>query len=149
MSKQNVELVLGLQVAPDVDIAELFRNDEVWAASSEAVGALVHPDFACVQRWLDSEPTTYPGLDGLRITWLDWLEPWLTYRTEIKEAIDCEDRVLLLVHDFGRREGSTEEVMLVGAAVWTVSDGKIVRAAFYTDRAEAFAAAGLPAEQVR
>jgi ketosteroid isomerase-like protein len=39
--------------------------------------------------------------------------------------------------------------MLLGAAVWTVSEGKIIRAAFYTDRAEAFAAAGLSAEQVR
>lgn len=133
-------MVLGLQPAPDADIAELFRDDDVWGSLTEAVAPLFHPDFACVQRWLDAAPTTYPGLDGLRTAWLDWLEPWVTYRTEIKEAIDYGDRVLVLVHDFARREGSTEEVMLVGAAVWTVDDGKIIRAQFYTDRTQALKA---------
>jgi len=143
MSQKNVELVRGLQPAPDVDIAELFRDDEIWAALTEAVAPLSHSDFECVLHAIDSEPTTYPGLVGLRTGWLDWVAPWVTYRTEIKDVIDAGEQVLVLTHDFGRREGSTEDVKLIGAAVWTVRDGKIARAEFYTDRAEAFAAVGL------
>jgi ketosteroid isomerase-like protein len=143
MSQENVELVRGLQPAPDVDIAELLRDDDIWAALSQAVAPFAHADFECALRSIDSEPTTYTGLDGLRTGWLDWVAPWATYRTEIKEVIDAGERVLVLTHDFGRREGSTEEVRLIGAAVWTIRDRKIVRAEFYTDRAEAFAAVGL------
>jgi hypothetical protein len=82
------------------------------------------------------------GIDGLREVWLDWLSPWETYRTEIEEARDLGDRVLLLVHDFGRRTGSTQEVALNGASVWTVRDGTIVRAEFHSDRTTALEAVG-------
>jgi hypothetical protein len=81
-------------------------------------------------------------IDGLREVWLDWLSPGETYRTEIEEARDLGDRVLLLVHDFGRRTGSTQEVALNGASVWTVRDGTIVRAEFHSDRTTALEAVG-------
>jgi ketosteroid isomerase-like protein len=83
------------------------------------------------------------GLDGLRAAWLGWMEPWLTYRTEIKQALDGGDRVLVLVHDYGRRERLSEEVKIDGSGVWTVSDGKIARAEFFAHRSEAFKVAGL------
>jgi ketosteroid isomerase-like protein len=74
---------------------------------------------------------------------LDWLKPWVAYRSEVEEAIDCGDRVLLLVRDFGRREGTDVEVRSNNAAIWTVDDGKIARAEFYTDRSEALKDVGL------
>ena len=57
--------------------------------------------------------------------------------------IDLGDDVLLLVSDYGRRVDMDSEVRLFGAAIWTVTDGKIARAAFYSDRAAALEAAGL------
>ena len=36
-----------------------------------------------------------------------------------------------------------QEVKVDGSAVWTVRDGKIARAEFFTHRADAFQAAGL------
>jgi hypothetical protein len=54
------------------------------------------------------------GIDGLSEAWLDWLSPRETYRTEMEEARDLGERVLLLVRDFGRREGSTQEVASCG-----------------------------------
>jgi ketosteroid isomerase-like protein len=143
VSQKNVELVRRFLPAPDVDLAQLFRDDAIWAATSEGLSDLVHPDFKCLQSWIGAEPTTYPGPDGLRDAWLDWLTPWATYRTEIQDVIDCGERVLVLVLDFGRREGTTDEIKLFGSAVWTVRDGKIAQRGFYPDRTEAFNAAGL------
>jgi ketosteroid isomerase-like protein len=100
-------------------------------------------DVECVVHVIDKDAVTYTGLDGFRAAWLDWLKPWVAYRSEIEEAIDCGDRVLLLVRDFGRKEGSDVEVRSNYASIWTVHDGKIARAEFYPDRTEARKAAGL------
>jgi ketosteroid isomerase-like protein len=144
MSLQNVELVTQLQVGPDVDLAELFRSDELWAALTSSVGELFQPDCRSVAPGVPGTEPEHVGLDGLRAAWLRWLEPWLSYRTEIKRALDGGDRVLLLTEDYGRQAGSSQEVKVDGSAVWTVSDGKISRAEFFTHRSDAFHAAGLP-----
>src|SRR5271155_4355140 len=143
MSRENVELVTSLQPAPDVDIAELFRNDDMWSALVGAIAPFFHPDFESVAPGVPNTEKVHVGVDGLRAAWLEWMEPWLTYRTEIKQAIDASDRVLLLTHDYGRRDGVAKEVKINGSAVWTVSGAKIARACFYPVRSEAFAAAGL------
>jgi ketosteroid isomerase-like protein len=49
----------------------------------------------------------------------------------------------VLVRDYGRRAGMSAEISVLGAAVWTVRDGKIARVRFYPDRAEALQAVGL------
>lgn len=142
MSRENVELVLRMQVRPDWDVAHLFRDENRRTAMAETIARFVHSDFECVIRRFDAEKT-YVGSEGLTAIWLDWMAPWATYRTEIEEAIDLGDQVLLLVRDFGRREESTQEVELTAAAVWTVRDGKITRAEFYPTRNEALKAVGL------
>jgi ketosteroid isomerase-like protein len=147
MSRENVELVRGLQVGPEVDLAELFRSEEMWSALTDSVGALFHPECQCVAPGVPGTEAVHVGLDGLRTAWLSWLEPWLTYRTEIQQAFDGGDRVLLLTQDYGRQAGSVQEVKVDGSAVWTVGDGKIVRAEFFAHRADAFRAAGLTEQQ--
>lgn len=143
MSQENVELVRKLQPAPDVDMAELFRNDDMWSALADAVAPFFHPDVESVAPGVPGTEKVHVGLDGLRAAWLEWVEPWLTYRTEIKQALDAGDRVMLLTHDDGRCEGVVQEVKVDGSAVWTISDGKIARADFFPNRSEAFKAAGL------
>ena len=142
MSQENVELVRGLQPAPDADVAALVRDDAAAGALGDAVAPLFHPDFEAVAA-TGLGHTAYRGLDGLRALWLDWMGPWETYRTEIEDVIDRGDEVLLLVRDYGRREGMDAEVPVLGAAVWTIAEGKVTRAVFYTDRAEALEAVGL------
>lgn len=39
----------------------------------------------------------------MRTGWLDWLAPWVQYRTEVENVLDAGDRVLVLTRDFGRR----------------------------------------------
>src|SRR6202035_2668064 len=143
MSKQNVELVTRLQPAPDVDIAELFRNDDMWSALVDAAAPFFHADFESVAPGVPGTENVHVGLDGLRAAWLAWLEPWQTYRTEIKQALDAGERVLLLTHDYGRHLGAAREVKVDGSAVWTISDGRVARAEVFPARCEAFKAAGL------
>jgi SnoaL-like domain len=128
-----VELVLALQPGPGVDLVPGVRDDDASAAWREAVAPYFHPDFECAHRLLGGE-RTYFGLDGLRKSWGDWLVPWATYRSDVVEAIDCGDRVLMIVNDFGRRAGSAAEVRSNNAAIWTIREGKVACAEFYADR---------------
>jgi hypothetical protein len=144
VSVENVNLIRSLQPGPEVDLVTLFGDDDVAAQLIEAVGPLFDPGFFSVQHAPGAEPATHHGLDGFRASWLDWLAPWASYRTEIEELIDLGDRVVAVVCDYGRREPGAPEVALHTATVWTVHDGRIVREDSYPGgRAEALAAVGL------
>ena len=144
MSQENVELVRALQPAPGMDVAELFRDDLMWAALSARLASAFAPDVECVTRGFPGfDDAVSVGLGGLRSLWLEWLAPWASYRTDVEEAIDLGDKVVVLVHDFARRAGNAPEVPLTSAAVWTVRDGKVARVEFYADRDTALKAVGL------
>jgi ketosteroid isomerase-like protein len=143
MSQENVEIVRRFQPTPDLDITVLFRDDAAWVALTEAAASVLHQDFAAGIRTLGKQEPFLPGVDGLRSIWLDWLEPWESYRTEIEDVIDVGDeRVLVLTRDYGRRVGSNAEVRTHGAGLYTMRDGKIALAEFMP-RDEALKAVGL------
>ena len=73
----------------EMEIAQVVRNDDVWAARVEAVAAFYHPDVESVRLGLP-DGRTYTGLDGLRNLWLEWLAPWTTYRMEAEDVITSE-----------------------------------------------------------
>jgi ketosteroid isomerase-like protein len=139
---QNVELVRRLQPSPDTDLVALLLDD----AAFGALAPFFHEDCEVVgpSAVTGGETDRRIGLEGLRALWLDWLDPWETYRTEIEDVIDAGEHVVVLPRDYGRRAGMDAEVNLLGGTVWTVRDGKIARVAFYLHRSEAFEAAGLP-----
>jgi hypothetical protein len=83
MSQENVELVRGLQPGPEVDIAELARDDKAAEAVRAGLSAVFHDDFECI-RVRPGVRRTYRGFDGLRASWLDWLKPWDSYYTVIE-----------------------------------------------------------------
>ena len=142
MSQENVELVVGLYQPSDVDYVPLYRDDSLWTEFAGALAAYFHADFECVWDQFGSEKR-YAGLDGLRDFMRDWTAPWLTYRIEIEEVIDLGERVLVLNHDWGRREGSTGEVRGDLGVIWTICDGKVARLDVPSTRAEVLKAAGL------
>ena len=142
MSRENVEVVRGLQPGPEVDLAAVLRDDASFRAFVEAVEAAFHPEFEAVAVG-SMASGRYLGLSGLRSLWLDWIEAWESYRVEVEDMIDAGDDVVVLVRDHGRRAGMDTEVSVRGASVWTVRDGKVRRAAFYPDRAHALEAVGL------
>ena len=142
MSRKNVEIMRNLLPGPEVDIAQLTRDHDLWAAVSQTFAPMAHPDFECEVAW-PSESSTYVGVDGLRQAFLDWTAPWESYYTEIEELIDCADRVVALVHDRARRQGVDGEVDVFAANMTTFRDGKIVRVEFFAHRTDALEAAGL------
>jgi len=145
MSQEDVELVRQLlEPFKDADIAAFFRNETGSAATRAALSSGYAPDFEGTFDRGAFGRAVYSGLDGLWAVWLDWLSPWATYRTEIENFIDAgEGRVVVLLRDYGRREGMETEVSIDGAAVWTVKNGQVARIDFYNNRADGLAAAGL------
>ena len=126
MSQENVELVKALFPQPDTDIVPMFRDEHTFAQVREALSPFLAHDFQSAIV-LPAQTRTYPGLDGFRKNWLDWLEPWATYRSKIDELIDVGERVVLLLRDYGRREGMDAEVELISATIVTFREGKIAR----------------------
>jgi ketosteroid isomerase-like protein len=137
-----VEIVRRLQPRPDVDLAALLR-DEGSAGFAETFESFFHADCECVLHMPGSAQVTYMGLEGWRDGWRDWLEPWVSYRSEIEDLVGVGERVVVLVRDYARRAPGAPEVRQIAAAVWTVREGKIARAEFYANRAEALKAVGL------
>jgi len=141
MSRENVEVVRNLQPT-GVDLALVFRDEQTATALTEAATPFFHADFESAFV-MPAERSSHTGFDGLRTAWIDWLTPWESYRTEIEELIDLDDRVAVLTRDFGRREGVEPEVSFRGVAVYVFSDGKISRIEFHFDREEGLEAVGL------
>jgi ketosteroid isomerase-like protein len=142
VSRENVELIKALYPQPGSDIAALFRDEHTFEGMLEALRPFVADDFESVMVF-HGQIRTYAGLEGLRKNWLDWLEPWATYRTSIDELIDAGERVVLLLRDHGRREGMDAEVEIIAASIATVREGKLARWEDYADRAKALEAAGV------
>jgi ketosteroid isomerase-like protein len=147
MSQENVELVKALIPQPDADWSQLIRDDDAFERMRESVSPFFTDDFQSVMVW-PAVNRTYAGLEGLRKNWLDWLEPWATYRITIDELIDAGERVVVLSRNYGRRKDMETEVELIAAATLTFKEGKIARWEDYADRAAALEAAGL-AEDAR
>ena len=145
MSQENVELVRSLQPSRDTDLVAAFRDDATAAAVMETLSPFFHEDVEIVPppSSVAGEGVRFAGLEGLRAAWLDWLEPWESYRVEVEDVIDAGDDAVVLVRDFGRRAGMTVEVSVMGGAEWTVRDGRVARVAFYLNRSEALKAVGL------
>lgn len=82
MSQADVDLVRNIQSPPDADLRDVFfrGDDEGAAAAIEALSTVFTEDFTCVFHGLSADER--PGVSGLRQAWLDWLEPWETYRAE-------------------------------------------------------------------
>jgi ketosteroid isomerase-like protein len=143
VSAEDVDLVRRLQPAPDVDLAVLFRDDRAFGAAEKRLAPFFHPDCEVGSGPDFVDPIERVGLAGLREIWLEWLKPWVSYRSEIERLIDLGERVVVLVRDHGRVEDGGPDVVLTSGAIWTIRDRRIVRIVFYMSRKSALRAAGL------
>jgi ketosteroid isomerase-like protein len=141
MSHENVDVVRRL-VWDGVDAPALIRDDATWTRWRAEREAFVEPGcaFAWIGPWGRIEVT---GLDEMREFWLDWFEPWESVQNNNERIIPVGDEVVVLARQRGRMAGTKHEVEAMVAGVYLVRDGKLARADFYSDRAEALEAVGL------
>ena len=92
----KVDLLRALLPDPGTDVAQLFRDEDWFAATADALAGLFDPDVESVPAWRGAG-TTYSGIDGFREMWLDWLEPWASYHVQVDVSVRQQD-------DRGRRQ---------------------------------------------
>jgi hypothetical protein len=62
-------------------------------------------------------PESRSSSSGLVEMWREWMEPWDVYWTEVEDFIDAGDgRVVVLLRDHGRLQGSDADVALIAAS---------------------------------
>ena len=129
MTQDNVELARGV-VGDLKAMSELFDEDIVWDTRGHAP--------------LDLEGI-YRGKKAVIDVVKAWVGTWTEYRFEVDEVIDAGDSVVLVISEAGRGAGSGAPMEHPYCMVLTFQNQRIVRGATYEEKAEALAAAGLPA----
>jgi len=133
MPQEEVDIVLDQYAATN-------ERDFPRAMShyAEDVELIVHPD-ASLERGTFRGREAVGGWFG---NWFRSFEPG--FRFDVTEARDLGGVVLLVASHHARGRTSGAEVHGQVAYLYTVREGRIVRAEFYPDRATALKAAGLP-----
>ena len=127
MSQENVEVVRTIYRA--LERGDYSSNE--WA----------DPDIEFVA---PHEERTLRGVEAMQRSWREFLSAWKDFKAEPEEIIDAGEQVLVLDKLGGRGRGSGVPADgLRGASLFTFREGRVVRLAQYTDRAEALEAAGL------
>ena len=129
MSEENIEIV---QRAFDA-----FHSGD--ADRSEAL-ALATIDPNVVYSPVEDGPSH--GLNAIRDQFERWESSWEELAETAEEFIDAGDRVVVTALYRGRGQGSGVPIEARFYAVYTLRDGRVVRVDEFTDRAEAFEAAG-------
>ena len=109
MSRQNLQLVVGLQPGLAVDLAHLFRDDDRWAAFTETAAPFYHPRFepaavkanlALVDLLREIGQRKGATVAQVALAWLLARKPWIvpipgTRRLErLEENLGAADLVL-------------------------------------------------------
>jgi ketosteroid isomerase-like protein len=128
MSEENVEVVRRA--------LEAFRDGDV-----EGALALGHPDIVSAR--VDPDGAVFHGHDGLLQLMADWMEGFEEWSYRAEEYVDAGDQVIVHIRQWGRGAGSGAQVEADNWIVYTVEDGLITWFQIYTDRGQAYAAAGL------
>jgi ketosteroid isomerase-like protein len=136
VSRENVELIRRLY-------------DAVAARDGETVLSIYHPDVV----WDHSNnteiahltgSTVYHGHDGLREWSRQYYEAWEDVTAQLEDVIDLgDDRVVAVLDYRGRGRVSGVEVFTHMAGIFTIRDGRVVRAEWYRDEPDALRAAGI------
>jgi ketosteroid isomerase-like protein len=146
VSAENVQLATRIMDGlPLADLGEAFGDPERIAAMGASLEPLVDPDLEVVAVGPEytGEGTVHRGLTGYLEFWVDWLEPWESFRIEAEEYLDAGDKVVMLARQVGSTETGGVPVDSLGAAVMTFEAGRVTRIEFHLDRDRAMKAAGL------
>ena len=142
MAAGDADTLRSLWVDGSVDLVPLFGLD---ASAWPQLFALLGPDTDVTFRPLlpGADDPGYRGPAGLAAGWIDWLEPYDSYVIEIEDFVDAGDYVYMPARVQARTRRDGVAVDHAPAAVCQMRDGRPARVAFYLDREEARAEAGL------
>jgi ketosteroid isomerase-like protein len=106
---------------------------------NEAIFSIYDPDIewdmSHYPHWLENH--TYRGHAGVRAFMSAWLASWTDWEAEVEDAIELDDRVLLVVRDRARVRGSSAVIERRYGHMFTFKDGRIVKSAIYQEVGEA------------
>jgi ketosteroid isomerase-like protein len=127
---QNVAVVRRLM--------EAFEQSDL-----DAQLALLDPEIEMVEWPEGPDQRTFSGHEGAMQAWGSWFEAWEWLRNDVDEIVEVGEKVLVCGRTFGKGRGSAVEVVIDAFNVYTVRQGKITRAEFFTTKEPALRAAGL------
>ena len=131
MSQENVEAIQRCLAA--------FNAHDIAAWSS-----LLDSDFELVDHMAAVGEDVVSGVEATRRQLEGWFDAFPDFRAETEEFIDAGDRVVCVTRWRGTGAASGLAYDQSAAEVFTVRDGRIVRAELgFNDRAEALKAVGL------
>lgn len=134
MSRENVEVIRQVfDAAARRDataVFDLYDPHLEWDASRSSLPQLVGGTF-------------FRGHEGLQGFFRQRDEAFRHIFDELDELIDAGEAVISVVTVRGRGKTSGIDTEQGMAAVWTVSEGKVVRVVWFPTREEALEAAGL------
>jgi ketosteroid isomerase-like protein len=147
MSAENVELVTRIQaVLGTDDVVAALDDSERDRLVRATFAELAEPDFEVVMIGPDYLPAQFEGKgpDGFADVWTEWTGAFESFRIEVEDVIDAgAEKVVSLVRLHARSQTDGVPIEQDGAAVWTMRNGKLVRAEFHLDRHAALRSAGL------
>ena len=126
MSQENVEIVRRCYAALD-------RRD--W----EGLWREAHPDFELHTQLQGS----YRSPDEAQRFAEDRFAAFESFSTEPEEFFETDDQVVVFVIQRARPKGSSAEITIKVADVWTIRDGKVLTLETFPQREEALEATGL------
>jgi ketosteroid isomerase-like protein len=127
------------------NIAVLRAGFDALSSGDEArILAFAHPDFeTVVPPTLSAEPDTYRGHDGIRRYFKLFDDAMEDVRFEAERAWEAGESVVAVVRLTARGKTTGIRVEQRIAQVWTIRDGRALRAQTFPKLSEALAAAGL------
>jgi ketosteroid isomerase-like protein len=130
------------------DVELIRRVHEAWIAGDrEAALAGIDPDIEWVEPPDSPDWTIYRGAEGIEASMAEWADSFEDFGFEVKEIRGVgEGLVLVCVHQHGRARGSTVPIEATLFHLWTIRDGRAVRAEMFRSEADALQAAKRPAK---
>ena len=127
------------------NVATIRQMYDAYSRGDYAAGlSCLDPEIEFSQPTDEPGGGTFHGHEGVIEAFTKWTGAWNDYRVEVEDLTDLGDCVLAKTRHYGRGKGSGVAVEQEIFQLWTLRDGKVVRAAMYYEEAEAREAAQRP-----